>query len=331
VLPGAGYYERRGIKYAQSYVPYYMVGDKAVEPVGDSKTDWEIAGLLAKKIQERARARGVPSVADVKGKQRDLKEIYQRWTANGKFNENDDLPYYEIATRKSPEIGNIPWAEAAERGCIPIQDIGPFRTHTNFCSDYEPGKTVYSSQWFVEKKMPWPTLTGRMQFYIDHDWYIRAHEELPIHKEPPKAGGDYPLRLTGGHTRWSIHSTFADEPHMLQLQRGEPTVFIGQKDAAARGIRDNDRVRVFNDEGTSELIATISAKVQPGTIIIYHGWEPHSFKDWKSNQEPVPSPWKSLHMTEYGQLHHRFLYGGPHHTPRGTTVDVRRISRSSIS
>jgi DMSO reductase family type II enzyme molybdopterin subunit len=324
VLPGAGYYERRGIKYAQSYVPYYVVGEKAVEPVGECKTDWEIAGLLAKRIQERARARDLPPVKDGKDRDRDFKTVYDRWSNYGKFTENDDLLYYEMATRDSPEIGNIPWAEAAAKGVIPIQSTGPFRTHTNFCSDYEPGKTVYSSQWFVEKKMPWPTLTGRMQFCIDHDWYIKAGENLPVHKELPKAGGDYPLRLTGGHARWSIHSTFSDEPHMLQMQRGEPNVFVGEADAAARGIRDNDRVRVFNDEGSCELLAKISPSVQPGTVIIYHAWEPHSFKDWQSNQEPVVSAWKGLHMTEYGQLHYRFLFAGPHHSPRGGTVELSK-------
>ena len=325
VLPGAGYYERRGIKYAQSYVPYYVVGDKAVEPPGEARNDWEVAGLLARRIQEKARAKGMPALRDVKGKERDLQTLHDRWSHHGRFDEKDDLPYYEIATRESPEMGNIPWREAAARGCIPIQGTGPFRTHTNLCSDYEPGQPTYSSQWFVEKKMAWPTLTGRMQFYIDHDWYLRAREELPTHKEPPKAGGDYPLRLTGGHTRWSIHSTFADHPQMLQLQRGEPAVFIGQEDAAARGIRDHDRVRVFNDNGECELVAKLSAALQPGEVIIYHAWEPHSFKDWKGSQEPVPSPWKALHMTEYGQLHYRFLYGGPHHTPRGTAVDVARV------
>ena len=76
--------------------------------------------------------------------QYDLGKIYDRWTQNGRFTEKDDLEYYEVATRESPEIGNIPWAEAAEQGCIPIQGLGPFRTHTNFCSDYEPGKTNYS-------------------------------------------------------------------------------------------------------------------------------------------------------------------------------------------
>jgi DMSO reductase family type II enzyme molybdopterin subunit len=70
VLPAAGYYERRGIKYAQSYVPYYAVGEKAAEPLGDSKTEYEIFGLLAQKIQERARAQQTPVVADAVGRAR---------------------------------------------------------------------------------------------------------------------------------------------------------------------------------------------------------------------------------------------------------------------
>jgi DMSO reductase family type II enzyme molybdopterin subunit len=325
VLPNCLYYERRGIKYAQSYVPYYVVGDKAVEPVGESKGEWEVSGLLAKKLQERARARGIRSVPDVKGKPIEFSKMYEKWTKKGRFEPGDDLPYYEIVTRGSPEIGKIPWQEAASKGVIPIQDVGPFRPHTNICSDYEPGETVYSGQWFTQKKEPWPTLTGRMQFYLDHDWFLAAGEHLPIHKEMPKAGGDYPLRLTGGHQRWSIHSTYSMEPHMLQLQRGEPVVFISVEDAAARGIRENDRVRVFNDVGSCELLARVSPSVQPDQVIIYHAWEPMNFKDWKSNQEPVPSPWKSLHMAEYGQLHYQFLFAGPHHAPRGTTVEVETV------
>jgi DMSO reductase family type II enzyme heme b subunit len=143
---------------------------------------------------------------------------------------------------------------------------------------------------FVEHKQPWPTLTGRQQFYIDHEWYLAAGEELPTHKEPPKAGGDYPLRLTGSHTRWSIHSIWRDEPRLLRLQRGEPTLYLGSADAAARGIRDNDRVRVFNDVGACELLAKISPAIEPGQVVIYHAWEPLQFKgheDATPNREIV--------------------------------------------
>jgi nitrate reductase alpha subunit len=324
VLPAAGYYERRGIKYAQSYVPYYVVGEKAVEPLGESKTEYEIFGLLARKVQEQARTRGTKPVTDAKDKPRDLSQIYDNWSRQGLLTPEDDLPYYELATGKSSEMGYLTWDEAAKQGAIPIKNLGPFRSHTNICSDYEPGETVYSSQWFVEHKQPWPTLTGRMQFYIDHDWFLAANEQLPIHKEPPKAGGDYPLRLTGGHTRWSIHSIWRDEPRLMQLQRGEPVAYISERDAASRKIRDNDRIRMFNDVGSCELLAKISSSVQPGSVIVYHAWEPLQFKNWSGSQEPVPSPWKAIHMTEYGQLHYRFLWAGPHHTPRGTTVELQK-------
>ena len=56
---------------------------------------------------------------------------------------------------------------------------------------------------------------------------------------------------------------------------------------------------MHNDVGSCELLASVAPSVQPGQVIVYHGWEPLSFKDWKGNQEPVPSVWKSLHMLQY--------------------------------
>ena len=321
VLPASHFYERRGIKYAQSYVPYYVVGDKAVEPSGDTKTEWEISGLLARMITERAKQKGMTAVPDAKGNPIDFTKIYDKWSHDGEYVPEDDLNYYQKVTRNSPEIGNREWEEVVEKGAVHIEDYGPFRVHTNICSDYKEGQPTFSSEWFVKKKECWPTLTGRQQFYMDHDWFIAAGEHIPTHKAMPKIGGDYPLRLTGGHQRWSIHSSYSDHHHMLQLQRGEPVVFLGKEDSAARGLKDNDRVRIFNDEGECELLLSISPSVQPGQIIIYHAWEPHNFKAWRSNQEPVPSVWKSLHMVKYGHLQYHFLFGGPHHSPRGTTVD----------
>jgi len=81
---------------------------------------------------------------------------------------------------------------------------------------------------------------------------------MPVYKEPPPAGGDYPLRLTGGHTRWSIHATWRDSPLMLRLQRGEPALWMSLVDARARGIADGDRVRVHNDNGAFEASAKLA-------------------------------------------------------------------------
>jgi nitrate reductase alpha subunit len=147
-----------------------------------------------------------------------------------------------------------------------------------------------------------------------------------VFKEPPQPGGDFPLRMTGGHTRWSIHATWRDSLVMQRLQRGEPTAWVSQEDAEQRGVSDGDRIRVFNDVGTFEVIARISPTVQPGQVVIYHAWEPYQFKGWKGQQEPVPAPWKALHLASgYGQIHYRQIYMAPGHSPRAQAVDFARV------
>ena len=55
----AAYYEKYGIKYGQTYLPYIITSDKATEPLGESKSDWEVFGLISKRISERAVERGI--------------------------------------------------------------------------------------------------------------------------------------------------------------------------------------------------------------------------------------------------------------------------------
>ncbi len=323
LLPAAAYYEKIGIKYPQSLVPYVIFGDQAVRPMEEARSEWEIMGLLARKIQERARARGIRPFRDAYGIERDYANFYEKYSMGGKLDERDEIGAMEYILRISSTTRGYTWADARKRGALPIRDIGRYGPHNAICSDFRPGDVVYPQQWFVEKKQPWPTLTGRQQFLIDHPWYVEAGEALPVHKEPPEAGGRYPLRLTGGHTRWSIHAIWRDQRHMLQLQRGEPVMYMNSDDARRRGIRDHDWVRVFNDTGEFFIRVKPSPAVQPGQVIIYHAWENHQFRNWAQSQDAVPSPWKPLHVAGgYGHIRYRMFYAAPSHTPRGTAVEV---------
>ena len=328
ILPTAGYYERDSLKYSQAYLPYLLACEKAVEPLGESKPEWAIFGLLARKIEERAKQRGVSTVTDVVGGSVDLSTLYERWSDGGRFHENDPKAALDYILRNTPVTGSKGWDELVKRGMLPIVEQ-PGRPHPLYAvaTDYKPGRTLYPHARFVEGKEVWPTLTGRQQFLIDHPWYLEAGEALPVHKEAPRAGGDYPLRLTGGHTRWSIHAAWRDSSLMLRLQRGEPLLYVAAADAAKRGIHDGDQVRVFNDHGSFQAMAKVAASVQPGQTIIYHAWEPYQHKGWKGQQEPVVAPWKALHLLgDYDQLHYRVIYGAPGHSPRGGTVEVERIA-----
>jgi DMSO reductase family type II enzyme molybdopterin subunit len=323
ILPAAGYYEKLGIKFTQSYLPYVVFGDAAVPPLFESKGEWEIAGLLARRIQERARARGVEPYVDAFGKKHDLTTIYDQWSQQGRLTPTDDAGAMRYVMENSTPLEGYTWDEARAQGALRIKATGSYSPINAICSDYRAGETVRPAEWFVRDKQPWPTLTGRQQFLLDHEWFVRAGEALPVYKPAPDAGGLFPLRLTGGHTRWSVHAIWRDTKLMLRLQRGEPVVYLNAGDATARGIHDHARVRVFNDLGAFHVRAKIATSVQPGQAVIYHAWEPYQFERWLGSQTVVSSPWKALHLVgDYGQLHYRMYYGAPSHAPRDTRVDI---------
>ncbi len=325
LLPAAGYYEKIGLKYPQSLVPYVIFGDQAVKPLGESKSEFEMMAALARKLQERARARGVKPFTDHRGTTRDYANFYDEYIMGGLFDGRDESAAMDHLIQQSSVTKGFTWEDARRRGALPIQGFGHYGPHNAICSDFAPGQTVYPQQWFVEKKEPWPTLTGRQQFLLDHPWYMEVGEALPVHKEPPRAGGSYPLRLSGGHTRWSIHAIWRDQRHLLRLQRGEPVMYMNSDDARRRGLKDHDLARVFNDTGTFVIRVKPSPSLQPGQVVVYHAWENHQFKDWAQSQEAVPSSWKPLHLAGgYGHIRYRMFYAAPSHTPRATTVEVER-------
>ena len=71
-----------------------------------------------------------------------------------------------------------------------------------------------------------------------------------MHKDHPKMGGDYPFQMTSGHNRWSIHSMNITNRIMQETHRGRPHLVMNTDDAKARGIEDDEVVRVFNDVGS---------------------------------------------------------------------------------
>jgi nitrate reductase alpha subunit len=190
------------------------------------------------------------------------------------------------------------------------------------CSDLKPDEAFHPFDWFVIDKEPWPTLTGRQQFYIDHDWYLEMGEEMPLHKDPPKAGGDYPLWITGGHTRWSIHAIWRTNRLMLRLQRAEPVAYINAQDAGRRGINDNDLIWVYNDVGGFKVHAKIAPSVQPGQVVVYHAWEPYQF-ELDGQPDRVPSPEAIALGRRLVPLHHAHL-AQPSHISRAMAWRWRR-------
>jgi len=325
VLPAAGYYEKDDIAWSSGLAPFSHPTVEAVPPVGDSKTDWQFHCLLLKKIQERARARGITTYVDRHGGERRLDECYDDFTFQGRFTEDNPKALLQEMLEITTNLNGIDWRGLAEKGFERFSSVGMGVVHIGNSGDIEPTETLVANSWHVQKKVPWPTLTRRLQFYIDHPLYEELGEVLPVHKDNPPIGGDYPLQMTGGHNRWSIHAAWRDHRQMLQLQRGVPVVFINSADAGERGIRDGDMVRVYNDAGEAEFQAVVSPAVQPHQVIVYHAWEPFQFKNEKSYDTLTPSPLNPIQLAGgYFHLQPMVMFGQPGCSDRGTRVEVEK-------
>ncbi len=327
VLPAAGWYEKDDILWATPLAPYIHILSRATEPMGESKSDWAIHCLILKAIQERAKARGVEYFTDRKGNQRRLDQVYDEFTYEGTFTENNPEAILNAVLDSTNNLSGITWDELKKKGFQRVTGLGMHFINLGNATDIEPNETITANTWHTHKKEPWPTLTRRIQFYIDHPYYLEQEEQLPVHKDSPKIGGDYPLQLVGAHTRWSIHAAWRDNPELLRLGgRGEPTVWMGNEDADARGIQDNDRVRVYNDIDTCETLAKIVPSLRPGEVIIYHAWEPYQYKNHKSYGALTPSPFNPLSLAG-GYVHLQPLpeANAPGPTDRDTRVEVERI------
>jgi DMSO reductase family type II enzyme molybdopterin subunit len=325
LLPTCGWYERTSTSLLGSTnSPFMQVNAKAVEPLYESLSDWAISVRLARSLAERAAQRKISSFKDKDGKERRFDRLVDAVTCGGIYEEEDEEGVARDAFVNCANVEPIGWEEFKERGIAAYTSVGSgVRCLGNAC-DIEIGEPIVPLTWHTAKKQPYPTLTRRLQFYIDHDWYKELGEHLPTHKDCPMAGGNYPLQLTGGHARWSVHSDWVDDALMLAMQRGEPIVQLSPQDAAKRNVRTGGTVVVYNDVGDCQLGAVVSPAVRPGQVIIYHAWENYQFPGWHHFKGVMASPLNPIELVgNYGHIRPDVvsLSAGPN--DRGTRVEVR--------
>ena len=201
----------------------------------------------------------------------------------------------------------------------------------------------------VHELIPWRTLTGRQQFYQDHQWMRAFGEGLCVYKPAvdlkttAKMLGHYPngekelvLNFVTPHQKWGIHSTYSDNIRMLTLSRGGPHVWVSETDAQKIGLVDNDWVEVFNQNGTITARVVVSQRVPETMIMMYHaqekiinvpGSEVSGFRGGIHNSV-TKTVLKPTHMIGgYAQLSWGFNYYGTVGTNRDEFVVVRKMTK----
>jgi nitrate reductase alpha subunit len=201
----------------------------------------------------------------------------------------------------------------------------------------------------VERLKPWHTLTGRMHFFLDHDWVQDLGEALPTYRPPldmhqlfgePRLGPDgakqVAVRYLTPHSKWSIHSEYQDNLLMLSLSRGGPTVWMSTQDAGAIGVKDNEWVECVNRNGVLVARAIVSHRLPEGLVFVYHAQErvvnvpiaETSKKRGGIHNSLTRVLVKPSHLIGgYAQLSFAFNYLGPTGNQRDEVTVVRRRSQ----
>jgi nitrate reductase / nitrite oxidoreductase, alpha subunit len=145
--------------------------------------------------------------------------------------------------------------------------------------------------------------TGRIEFYKDFDRFLELGETVPTYKEPHDDGVHdperYPLVLLSPHSKWRIHSTYANNPWLQEIHGGRPEVLIHPDDARARGIREGDEIEVFNGRGALGAWAHLTEGARPGSVTLHEGWWPRFFRSGKGVNELTTSDVNPIH-----EVHH---------------------------
>ncbi|MFC0313966.1 nitrate reductase subunit alpha [Gordonia phosphorivorans] len=201
----------------------------------------------------------------------------------------------------------------------------------------------------IERDKPFHTLTGRMHFYLDHDWMLDIGEALPLYRPPldmhrlfgePKLGPtgekEITVRYLTPHNKWSIHSEYQDNLFMLSLSRGGPTAWLSPEDAASIDVVDNDWIECVNTNGVFVARAVVSHRIPTGVTYVHHAQErtidvPKSEATGRRggiHNSVTRLLVKPSHLIGgYAQLSYAFNYLGPTGNQRDNVSTIRKRSQ----
>lgn len=245
LLPVCTQFETWGLEDGWKYGDEVILMPKIVEPLGETKSDYQICSELAERLgvkEEYTQGR------DEKGWIEWIIEEYRK------------TRFPKVPAVKEFEETNIGvFSSPVTKPKIAFEDFrkDPITNKLNTPS----GKIEIFSQTLFE--MNDPKEIPAVPKYIQ-EWESPFGEEAKI----------FPLQAVGHHYMGRIHSILdnTDWTNEAFPQRA----FINDLDAKERGLKDGDEVRIFNERGEMIIPCRITKKILPGVIDIPQGawWAP---------------------------------------------------------
>jgi molybdopterin-containing oxidoreductase family molybdopterin binding subunit len=215
---------------------YGFMNQKAIEPIGESKSDFEIFVALA----------GAMGYDDLYDKDA---EGYLRELLDTEVNKAAGLGYDDYQ----------------EKGMIYVDEIK--RVETVGVEYNATGRT----QFFVESLVTngnWEVQTTLQDRLPSYEHAYEAYADNPLRSDYPLFGISYHDNYTGQCMHHNV--AWLNE---IRGYKGEPYTFIHEKAAAERGIVTGDNIRIFNDRGSFVTRAVVTKGIQEETINIPRGYE----------------------------------------------------------
>ena len=228
---------------------------RAIEPLGESFSDYEIVCKIAERLG--------------------LLEEY----TGGKTAE--DL--IRIGYETSGVAHMVSWEQLQERGYYVIPPK----------PDWESIPAGLFEFYEDPEKHPLSTPTGRLEFHSTGlaEHFPDDVERPPIpkwiaqgesHQETlgTERSKKFPLLVMSNHPRWGVHAQHDDVTWLREIEtckiRGADgyqyqPLWMNPEDATARGIRHGDVVCIYNERGIVLAGAYVTERVMPGVVSIDHG------------------------------------------------------------
>ena len=244
VLPAAGWGEKQGTFTNVNRTVH--LSEKAVDPPGDAKSDLDIFLMYARAMGFTDRA-GQPLPA-----WSTPEEAFEAWK---KASAGRPVDYTGLSYDKLRGPTGIPWPvnEAAPDGTDRLYSDFVFPTDSDVCETY--GHDLLTGAAVTEQEHRAIAPAGRA--------VLKGCEWAPPHEEP---SDEYPLLYTTGRTVYQFHTrTKTRRSRELHDAAPDAWVEISPDDAADRGVREGDVVRVESPRGAIVVRARIG-KVRKGAV-----------------------------------------------------------------
>lgn len=261
VLPACTQFETWGVEDGWKYSDEVILQPKLVEPLGESKSDYQICSELAERL----------GIQETFTEGRDEKE----W-AKFCLDEFRRLQFPELPTFEEFIEQNLgAWTRPATKPAIAFEDFR--RDPQNHPLKTPSGKIEIFSKQLYDLKNPEeiPPIPKYIQEWESpFEILPRSHRDTEkkinlCDSESLWQGKEYPLQAIGHHTLHRVHSTHDNNDWLEEAfpQR----VFMNPIDAAERNIQDGDQVKVHNGRGSLILPCRLTPRILPGVIDIPQG------------------------------------------------------------